>query len=352
MAQDVPTRHALTVDQFYAGVIARDAAVLPRALTLIESNNERHQIEAEKLLTRLMPHTGQAIRVGVSGPPGVGKSTFIDALGMHVVGLGKSVAVLAVDPSSGVTGGSIMGDKTRMARLSAASQAYIRPSPSAGTLGGVARKTRESMLVCEAAGFEVILIETVGVGQSETMVANMTDCFLGLMLPGAGDELQGIKRGLLELLDVIAVNKADGETRHAAEVAARQLQNALGSLFARAHDVPPVLTCSALHNVGVADVWEAIAQRHQRLCESGALIQRHHQQQARWLWEIVDDRVKRAIREHPQVAAIRGKLQEQVVEGTLAPEAAARQILQAFGMAVNGHANHGTTSIAPAKTET
>src|ERR671935_611763 len=222
-----PRRRELSVDEFYAGVLAGEVPVLARALTLVESSNPRHQPLAESLLTRLLPHTGQSIRVGITGAPGVGKSTFIEALGLHLVGRGLRVAVLAVDPSSGVSGGSILGDKTRMPRLSAAPAAYIRPSPSAGTLGGVARKTRESMLVCEAAGYQVVLIETVGVGQSETVVADMTDCFLALMLPGAGDELQGIKRGLLELVDVIAVNKADGPTQTAAELAAQQYRLAL-----------------------------------------------------------------------------------------------------------------------------
>src|SRR3954449_3040485 len=223
-----PRRRELTLDEYFAGVRAGDVAVLARALTLVESSSPRHQPLAEGLLTRLLPHTGAAVRVGITGVPGVGKSTFIDALGLHLVRQGLRVAVLAVDPSSSLSGGSILGDKTRMVRLATEPAAYIRPSPSAGTLGGVARKTRESILVCEAAGYNVVLIETVGAGQSETVVADMTDCFLALMLPGAGDELQGIKRGLLELVDVIAVNKADGATRPAAELAAQQYRTALG----------------------------------------------------------------------------------------------------------------------------
>src|SRR5215207_9815890 len=225
-----PRRRELTVDDYDTGVRTGDVAVLARALTLIESSSPRHQPPAEELLARRLPHTGRSVRVGITGVPGVGKSTFIEALGVHLVGRGRRVAVLAVDPSSGISGGSILGDKTRMARLATNPAAYIRPSPSAGTLGGVARKTRETMLVCEAAGYDVVLVETVGVGQSETVVADMTDCFLALMLPGAGDELQGIKRGLLELVDVIAVNKADGPTRAAAELAAGQYRTALQSL--------------------------------------------------------------------------------------------------------------------------
>src|SRR5262249_38403163 len=211
-----PRRRELTADEYVAGARAGDMAVLARTLTLIESSSPRHQALTEEVLTRLLPHTAHSLRVGITGAPGVGKSTFIEALGLRLVGRGLRVAVLAVDPSSGISGGSILGDKTRMPWLSAEPAAYTRPSPAAGTLGGVARKTRESMLVCEAAGYQVVLIETVGVGQSETVVADMTDCFLALMLPGAGDELQGIKRGLLELVDVIAVNKADGPTRSAA----------------------------------------------------------------------------------------------------------------------------------------
>jgi LAO/AO transport system kinase len=234
------------MDDYEAGVRAGNVAVLARALTLIESNSPRHQPLAEELLTRLLPHTGRSVRVGITGAPGVGKSTFIDGLGLHLVRAGRRVAVLAVDPSSGLSGGSILGDKTRMPRLSAEQAAYIRPSPSAGTLGGVARKTRENLLVCEAAGYDVVLIETVGVGQSETVVADTTDCFLALMLPGAGDGLQGIKRGLLELVDVLAVNKADGATREAAELAAQQYRVALQSLANSQDDSPTVLTCSAL----------------------------------------------------------------------------------------------------------
>jgi LAO/AO transport system kinase len=337
MTRDVPRRRELTVDDYCAGVLARDAAVVPRALTLIESNNPRHQLLAEELLTRLLPHTGRAIRVGITGTPGVGKSTFIEAAGMHLVKQGRRVAVLAVDPSSSVSGGSILGDKTRMAKLSAEANAYIRPSPSAGTLGGVAQKTRENMLICEAAGFEVVLIETVGVGQSETMVSDMTDSFLALMLPGAGDELQGIKRGLLELVDVIAVNKADGATLQSAGVAAQQLSNALESLSARKSDTPPVLTCSALHNQGIDTVWEAIERRYSQMKESGELADRHRQQSIRWLWNIIDERIRQAVRNHSAVSEIRDGLERDVRAGRIAPESAARQMLEAFGLS-NGSA--------------
>jgi LAO/AO transport system kinase len=331
-----PRRRELTADEYYAGVRAGDVAVLARALTLIESSSPRHQPLAEGLLTRLLPHTGRSVRVGITGAPGVGKSTFIEALGLDLVRRGRRVAVLAVDPSSSLSGGSILGDKTRMPRLSAEPAAYIRPSPAAGTLGGVARKTREGMLVCEAAGYDVVLIETVGVGQSETVVADMTDCFLALMLPGAGDELQGIKRGLLELVDVIAVNKADGPTESAAELAARQYQTALESLAGRHSDPPAVLTCSALHNQGVDAVWEAIERRVARLTAGGRLAERRRQQNLRWLWSLVEDQLRQAVHAHPAVRAIQGDLERAVLAGTTPAAAAARQILEAFAARPGG----------------
>jgi LAO/AO transport system kinase len=326
-----PRRRDLTPDEYYAGVRACEISVLARALTLIESSSPRHQPLAEDLLTRLLPHTGQSIRVGITGAPGVGKSTFIEALGLYLVRRGLRVAVLAVDPSSCISGGSILADKTRMSRLSAEPAAYIRPSPSAGTLGGVARKTRENMLVCEAAGYGVLLIETVGVGQSETMVADMTDCFVALMLPGAGDELQGIKRGLLELVDVIAVNKADGPTRSAAELAAQQFQVALQSLACRQDEPPAVLTCSALYQQRVDAVWDIVEQRQTRLAANGELARRRRQQTLRWLWSLVEDQLRQAIHTHPSVRLIRDDLERQVLAGTTPAAAAARRILEAFG---------------------
>ncbi len=328
-----PRRRELSADDYYEGVRDSNLAVLARALTLIESSLPRHQQLAESLLTRLLPHAGRAIRVGITGAPGAGKSTFIEALGLHLIRGGHRVAVLAVDPSSTVTGGSILGDKTRMPRLAAESDAYIRPAPSAGTLGGVASKTRESMLLLEAACYDVVLVETVGVGQSETMVADMTDCFLALMLPGAGDELQAIKRGLLELADVIAVNKADGETRQAAEVSAQQLRIALQSLEGRRREgTPPVLTCSALHERGVEIVWETIERRYARLSKSGELAERRRHQNLRWLWAIVEDRLRQAVRNHPAVQAVRDELQDEVLSGSLPAAVAARRILEAFGL--------------------
>ncbi len=332
MTREVIRRPQLTTQDYFEGVRRGDRTILPRALTLIESSKAAHQRQAEQLLTQLMPYTGQAIRVGITGPPGVGKSTFIESLGLYLTGQGRRIAVLTVDPSSGISGGSILGDKTRMSRLAAEPQAYIRPSPSAGTLGGVASKTRESMLLCEAAGYEIVLIETVGVGQSETMVAEMTDCFLALMLPGAGDDLQGIKRGLLELVDVIAVNKADDAMLKAAELAAHQFEMAIQSILGKQEHPPQVLTCSALQHKRVDAVWEAIEHRFQRLRSSGELAQRRRRQQVRWLWAIIEDRLKQAVRENPRVQSIRQELEAQVLAGSLPPESAARSILNAFGL--------------------
>jgi LAO/AO transport system kinase len=317
-------------------VRAGDTAVLARALTLIESNSPRHQPLAERLLTRLLPHTGRAIRIGITGSPGVGKSTFIDALGVQLVREGRRVAVLAVDPSSGLSGGSILGDKTRMTRLALEPAAYIRPSPSAGTLGGVARKTREGMLLCEAAGFEVLLIETVGVGQSETAVADMTDCFLALMLPGAGDELQGIKRGLLERVDVIAVNKADGPMQAAAELAGQQFRQALEWLSDRREEAPTVLLCSALREQGIDAIWNALEQRHTQLARSDALAERRRQQNLCWMWGLVEEHLRHTVRNHPAVRACRADLEGQVRAGTLPASSAARQIFEAFHAAPAG----------------
>jgi LAO/AO transport system kinase len=331
-----PRRREIELAEYVRGVRSRQIAVLARALTLLESNLPRHQLLAEELLTQLLPFTGKAIRVGITGAPGSGKSTFIEALGMYLVRRGQRVAVLAVDPSSGISGGSILGDKTRMAKLASEPNAYIRPSPSAGTLGGVARKTRESMLVCEAAGFEVVLVETVGVGQSETMVADMTDIFLALMQPGAGDELQGMKRGLLELVDVIVVNKADGALRRAAEVSARQFRTVFETLPLRddGRETPHVFTCSALENVGIDTIWQAVESRQAELVSSNKLAERRRRQELRWLWSTVEDRLRQQVYKHPQVCAIRAQLEQEVLAGQIPAEAAARRILDAFGIAV------------------
>src|SRR5262245_55954623 len=269
-----------------------DRASLARAITLIESKRADHRNQAHALVQELLPLTGKAVRVGITGAPGVGKSTTIDALGTFLTSNGRKVAVLAVDPSSTRTGGSILGDKTRMARLAVDDNAFIRPSPSSGTLGGVAAKTRETMLLCEAAGFDVVLVETVGIGQSETAVADMTDFFLALMLPGAGDELQGIKKGLVELADMIAVNKADGDNVQRAKAAAAESRAALHRIRPRSPNwTPPVVTYSALTGSGVAEFWAKILEHRERMTATGELAKARREQQVKWMWSMLETRV-------------------------------------------------------------
>jgi LAO/AO transport system kinase len=308
---------------------AGDRAALARAITLIESRRSDHQAAARELVQALLPDTGKAIRVGITGSPGVGKSTTIDALGMFLIERGHTVAVLAVDPSSARTGGSILGDKTRMARLAVSDAAYIRPSPASGTLGGVAAKTRESMLLCEAAGFDVVLVETVGIGQSETAVCDMTDFFLALMLPGAGDELQGIKKGLVELADMIAVNKADGDNVKRANHAAADYRSALHILSPRSeHWQPPVLTYSALTATGIAELWQKILDHRTAMNASGDFTARRRQQQVKWMWSMLEQRMMARLRAD---AAIRGKVKKaeaDVADGRITPAIAAEQIAE------------------------
>ena len=323
-----PRRRELTLDQYVEGVRDGDRAVLGRALTLIESNRPEHQDLAQELLRVLLPSTGAALRLGLTGVPGAGKSTFVEALGTRLTGDGHRVAVLAVDPSSGVSGGSILGDKTRMARLATDPAAFVRPSPSGGTLGGVARKTRESMLVCEAAGYDVIVVETVGVGQSETQVAEMTDVFGALLLAGAGDELQGIKRGLLELVDVIAVNKADGPNADATERAAAEIRSAL-HIF-RGGDEVPVLTCSALRDLRVDEVWATIEAVHARRRDAGVLEDRRRRQAVRWMWSMVDEQIGARMRHEPGVRTVAEAMEAAVREGRVPAVEAARKVFDAF----------------------
>ncbi|MEW9529427.1 methylmalonyl Co-A mutase-associated GTPase MeaB [Microbispora sp. NPDC049125] len=302
------------------GVLAGDRRWIARAITLVESTRPDHREAAQRLLVELTPHAGKARRVGVSGVPGVGKSTFIEALGTHLTGREHRVAVLAVDPSSRRSGGSILGDKTRMARLSADTRAFIRPSPTAGTLGGVAKATREAMVVVEAAGYDVVLVETVGVGQSETTVADMVDTFLLLTLARTGDQLQGIKKGVLELADVIAVNKADGEHETAARRAARELAGALRLL----HASTPVLTCSGLTGAGLEELWGQVV-RHQEATDVAA---KRRGQQVEWTWSLVRDRL--LARLHEKAAPIAPAVEREVLDGTLTPSLAADRILAAF----------------------
>ncbi len=312
-----------------AGVRKGDRAALARAITLIESRRSDHQAAARTLVQMLLSETGKAIRVGITGSPGVGKSTTIDALGMYLIDLGLKVAVLAVDPSSARTGGSILGDKTRMARLSASDVAFIRPSPAAGTLGGVAAKTREAMLLCEAAGFDVVLVETVGIGQSETAVCDMTDFFLALMLPGAGDELQGIKKGLVELADMIAVNKADGDNILRARSAAAEYRAALHILSPRSeHWHPPVVTYSALTGNGIADLWQKALDHRTAMQASGDFAARRREQQVKWMWSMLEERWRSRLRADPAVRAKVKQTETAVADGRMTPAIAAEQIAQ------------------------
>jgi len=318
----------IDLDAYEAGVLAGDRTALGRAITLVESKRADHQELAQSLLARLLPHTGRSHRVGITGVPGVGKSTFIDALGTHLTTTGHRVAVLAVDPSSTRTGGSILGDKTRMARLSIDERAFIRPSPSSGTLGGVAAATREAMVIVEAAGYDVVLVETVGVGQSETAVANMTDCFLVLMLARTGDSLQGIKKGVLELADLLSVNKADGSHVTEAKAAARELATALELLHPPgASWIPPVLTCSALTGDGIPELWSQIEQHRAATEKSGDFTRRRVRQQIEWMWSTVEERLVEDFRRRDDVRERATRLEAQLAEGSITPTAAARQLL-------------------------
>jgi LAO/AO transport system kinase len=313
------------------GVLAGNRRAVARAITLVESRRADHRERAQELLVALLPHAGNARRVGISGVPGVGKSTFIDSLGISLTAAGSRVAVLAVDPSSTRSGGSILGDKTRMARLAVDPDAFIRPAPTAGTLGGVAQATRESMVVVEAAGYDVVLVETVGVGQSEVAVAEMVDSFLFLTLARTGDQLQGIKRGILEIVDVIAVNKADGPGEVDARRAARELGGAMRMLRGHggAWDVP-VLTCAGLTGQGLDRVWAAVVEHQDGMRASGALEARRREQQVRWVWQLVRDELEHRLREHPAVRAATPELEREVLAGELTPALAARRLLDAF----------------------
>jgi GTPase len=320
----------IDVPALVEGVLAGDRRVMARAITLVESRRADHRERAQELLVELLPHAGAARRVGISGVPGVGKSTFIDQLGVDLTGQGHRVAVLAVDPSSARSGGSILGDKTRMARLSVDPSAFIRPSPTSGTLGGVAQATRESMVVVEAAGFDVVLVETVGVGQSEVTVAEMVDSFLFLTLARTGDQLQGIKRGILEIADVIAVNKADGPAAGDARKAARELAGAIRMLRGHSEWDVPVLTCAGLTGEGLAEVWAKVVEHQDRARASGAFDERRRTQQVRWTWQLVRDGLEHRLRAHPAVRSSAPELEKAVLAGELTPALAARQLLETF----------------------
>jgi LAO/AO transport system kinase len=314
---------------------------IAKAITLLESTRADHRLQADELLTALLPHTGKAFRLGISGVPGVGKSTFIEVLGLYLIAQGHRVAVLTIDPSSSVSGGSILGDKTRMEKLSVHDRAYIRPSPSSGTLGGVAERTREAMLVCEAAGYDVVIVETVGVGQSETAVANMTDMFVLMQLPNAGDDLQAIKKGVMELADLVIINKADIDA-HAAVRAEAQITSAM-RLFGLVNNAmsrdqaanfdknwhPQVMQLSALHNKGVDAFWSAVTQFINLQTANGRLAARRQQQSLAWMWERIDAGLKQAFRQDPAVSALLPALVAQVSSGRIPASTAARNLLAA-----------------------
>jgi LAO/AO transport system kinase len=316
-----------------AGIRAGDRAVLARAITLIESKRADHQKNAHLLVQELLPQTGKATRIGITGAPGAGKSTTIDTLGTYLTGQGHRVAVLAVDPSSTRTGGSILGDKTRMPRLATDPNAFVRPSPSSGTLGGVAAKTRETMLLCEAAGYDIILVETVGIGQSETAVADMTDFFLVLMLPGAGDELQGLKKGIVELADMIAVNKADGDNIARAKRAAAEYRAALHILNPRSTTwSPPVVTYSALTGDGIGDLWGHVTDHRARIAKSGELEAQRREQQVRWMWAMLEDRIHARLKTDSSLRAKLPRIEADVASGKLSPMLAVEEIAAALGL--------------------
>jgi LAO/AO transport system kinase len=318
--------------QLVSGVLAGQRRALAKSITLIESTRGDHQTRAHAVLNALLPHTGRAIRIGISGVPGAGKSTFIEALGVWLIEQGKKLAVLAIDPSSSVTGGSILGDKTRMELLSQREEAFIRPSPSAGSLGGVAEKTREAMLLCEAAGYDVIIVETVGVGQSETTVAGMVDMFCLLQLPNAGDDLQAIKKGIVEIADMVVINKADIDPQATAVVRA-QWRNALHMLRpASQHWAPPVISLSALRKAGIAEFWAEVEKFRAALEASGEFASKRQHQALAWMWQMIDAGLRQHFRQHPAVRRNLPALAAAVETGRTTPAAAAYTLL--------GYLNH------------
>ncbi|MDJ0879481.1 MAG: methylmalonyl Co-A mutase-associated GTPase MeaB [Halieaceae bacterium] len=300
---------------------------LAKAITVVESSRDDDRERAQHILEQCLPHTGNSIRVGITGIPGVGKSTFIEAFGLHLLEQGKRVAVLAVDPSSPIAGGSILGDKTRMEELSRRQDAFIRPSPASGALGGVAQKTRETMLLCEAAGYDVILVETVGVGQSEYQVAGMVDFFMVLMLPNAGDELQGIKKGIMELADALVINKADGDSLNLAQQTQRHYKAAMGLLRHAAYWEPRVTTCSSIEGSGIADVWSMIAEFEQASRDAGAFSARRDHQARDWMHQLIGEMLKARLRNNPEAQRLLPELEERVLARELTPYTAACQVL-------------------------
>ncbi len=321
------------VDDYEQGVLSGDVTRLARAVTLMESSKPEHREMAQELLQRLLPKTGNALRIGITGVPGVGKSTLIDQLGTNLADAGHKIAVLAIDPTSSRTGGSILGDKTRMPRLAVNPNAYIRPSPTSGTLGGVTRKTRETMALCEAAGFDIIIVETVGIGQSETAVADMVDFFLVLALPGAGDELQGIKKGVLELADMIAVNKADGDNAMRAEQAAIEYKTALHILKpASPNWSPPVITVSGLKNIGLNTLWTEVQNHNSSLTQSGEFTGHRQAQNVKWMHEMVEQELMDLLRSRKAVGNELARLEAEVRHGKITPQLAVDKIISMLGL--------------------
>jgi len=318
----------METQDYIDGVLAQNRRMVAKTITLIESSLPAHQETAKSIVDALLPHAGLAVRIGITGVPGVGKSTYIESFGLQLVKKGHRVAVLAVDPSSSKSGGSIMGDKTRMERLSLEPHAFIRPSPSGGTLGGVARRTRETIVICEAAGFDVIIVETVGVGQSETAVASMVDFFLVLMLAGAGDELQGIKKGVLELADAIAINKADGNNIDNAAKAKIEYEKALNLLTPSSKIwSPPVLTCSAVTMDGIEKIWQTIMKHNRKFERSGELRKKRRKQALDWLWALVEEGLRERFYRNPDVEACLSETVKAVESGETAPTVAAHRLL-------------------------
>ncbi len=324
-------RNLLRAEEYVEGILAGNITLLSRAVTLVESSKAEHQQLAQEIIVRCLPFSGKSIRIGITGVPGVGKSTFIEALGTFITGRGGKLAVLAIDPSSERSKGSILGDKTRMEELAGNKNAYIRPSPSAGTLGGVARKTRETIVLCEAAGFDHVFIETVGVGQSETAVHSMADFFLLLMLAGAGDELQGIKRGIMEMADLLAINKADGTNFDKAQIAKTQYRNAL-HLFPKKDSEwePQVLTCSAMNNIGINEIWEKIEKYKELTVSNGYFHKRRNEQSIFWMHETIEEQMKRAFYGHPEISKKLKEFESLVMNNEISSFVAAGKLLNIY----------------------
>ena len=322
----------LAMDDYVRGILTGDRAMLARAITLVESSRPSHQTIAGQVLQKILPATGNAQRIGITGVPGVGKSTLIDQLGMNLVEQGHKIAVLTIDPTSSRSGGSILGDKTRMNRLAQSKDAFIRPSPTSGTLGGVTRKTRETMALCEAAGFDVIIVETVGVGQSETAVAAMVDFFCVLLLAGGGDDLQGIKKGIIELADLIVINKADGDNIARANRAIGSYRAALNILTPHSPNwTTPVISVSGLHNVGLDKLWEQVGAHRKALEQSGEFLQRRQSQAVKWMREMLEDRLMAMLHANRAVAAQLPKIEEKVRQGRLTPALAVEEVMSLMG---------------------